>query len=503
MKPKSPGLKFWFEIDLRSLGIFRLAIAGFLLMDLYRRWESRELFFSYQGVSDLDFYRDFSLSLFHGVLSDWVVNWIFVACLWCYGSLLLGYRTSRHAVLSLVLYMSSFRYNHAVIHGGNFLIAALLMWASFLPLGARFSLDARFSKNTSTDPILSAGTVESPAAFALKLQIALIYFLSFISKVFQNPLPGNDWLNGTALYYSLNYKTVAYGAAPWLAQLPEWILQLMNYLTLMLEGSFLFLVFSPWKRNTARRIAIAGQLAFSIGTILTLDVGDIAKVLLPSGLLFWTFQEWDLLGRFCPVPSASRKTARLSMSWPAAAFFSLLVYLNGWLIFDFLNVKPLPQWARPNQLIALHRIAAFDQLWNYFWNGPRSIHSFRFVGVRPDGTEIDLEDAYLGGDRWRNLAAPVPAVSRTVDSVVTYYGILRFRYLDAFFNFNMRKPGQNWPADLPKLADFLRRSYEGKFPGLKIKTVRLERLDRVVPDLTQRSNPKTETRLGAQYLWNF
>ena len=80
-----------------------------------------------------------------------------------------------------------------ILSAGDTLLRLLLFWAMFLPLGARYSVDAALDKNPSVPRSLC-----NLACAAILLQMTFMYFFSFILK------DGSTWNDGTALYYALS-----------------------------------------------------------------------------------------------------------------------------------------------------------------------------------------------------------------------------------------------------------------------------------------------------------
>ncbi len=152
------GIKRWdaatfrevFSLELRALAIFRVALSLVLLYDLLDRSQSFIAHYTDQGVLPAEraaatFGRGIYASIFFH-LSDSVFA---VACLFgiaalCAGLLLVGYRTRLATALSWYL-LASLQVRNPWVHGiaGDALLAALLFWGTFLPLGGRWSIDAR------------------------------------------------------------------------------------------------------------------------------------------------------------------------------------------------------------------------------------------------------------------------------------------------------------------------------------------------------------------------
>src|SRR5688572_13505765 len=196
--------EFWLFIDLRSLAPFRLTLGCVLIGDWVDRWPDLVAFYTADGVLPPEapwpnLHGEFHASLLDFVHSPAAVRAVFLAGLVCYACLLVGYRTRLFHALSLVFLLSLLSRNPFTQHGGDSVLMAMVTWSLFLPLGARFSLDAARAARQRPD---DGASVESNpygpslAAFAIVFQFALIYFVTAWDK------HGPSWRDGTALYYA-------------------------------------------------------------------------------------------------------------------------------------------------------------------------------------------------------------------------------------------------------------------------------------------------------------
>src|SRR5690349_15745714 len=135
-----------FSLDLRSLGLFRIALALVVLYDLFvesanlipfytdQGLITKELIIQYNWLSQFSsihlLFRDpFGQTLLFGVSA--------IAAIF----LLLGYRTKIASIMCFLL-MRSMYFGTLFIHnGGDDILLVLLFLGIFLPLNARFSVD--------------------------------------------------------------------------------------------------------------------------------------------------------------------------------------------------------------------------------------------------------------------------------------------------------------------------------------------------------------------------
>ena len=497
-------------VDFRSLAAFRVLSSALLLLDLGRRWEARELFYLPGGVSDLSFSSEVSYSIFASANFPSLIDLIFAVSLFSFLSLLVGWKTRFFKPVSFVLFAGWTHWNFPTIHGGHMLLGVFLLWGCALPLGEVWSLD-HFLRGSPKVPRL----YRDPMVAVLKVQFLAVYFSSFLSKVYFHPglldWHDRDWLTGDAVYYSLNYKTVAYGSMPgWLAlHLPVVVLKLMTWLTLSFEcGVPLLLLFCEAMRPL-RRICIVSITLFCLSTWATLYVGDIAKIMLSASVIFWAGEDWNSVqSRIFPKPQPRDLTgdehacASGPLSKLRLMLWGVLVYSNAFMLVEAVSGSTYFSALRPDTAIAFQNYALSGQNWDYFWNGPHLNQSFQFLGTLNDGRTVDLRPAFLDSKNWDHLDFIPDAQLIPMDGVVAHYGLLRFRFLDAFFNFGYRRAGGNAPPDLPFLCAYLKRVTESKFP-VQIKLVRVQALNRSILSVEHRNDPPPAPSLGAEYRFAF
>lgn len=146
LKRRAPEL---FGIDLRSLALFRVILAAVTVFDLLCRLADVRAFYSDSGVlprawlaQTADAWR-WSLHMASG--EAWFQVLLIAAQALLALMVLIGYRTRIAAVLSFVLLASLQNRNPMILAGADSLRMGLWFWAMFLPLHARWSVDAALS----------------------------------------------------------------------------------------------------------------------------------------------------------------------------------------------------------------------------------------------------------------------------------------------------------------------------------------------------------------------
>ena len=144
-----PALAAVFGIDLRTLALFRAVLATVLLVDLLRHFGDLNGLYTDFGVMPrawlVQFDSPWRLSLYLLNGSALVTGGLLAVQCAAAAALLLGWRTRLATLVSFFMWGWLCNRNPMVLIGGDLLMACLLFWACFLPLAARWSLDAALS----------------------------------------------------------------------------------------------------------------------------------------------------------------------------------------------------------------------------------------------------------------------------------------------------------------------------------------------------------------------
>ncbi|MGH7134129.1 MAG: hypothetical protein ACREHD_00220, partial [Pirellulales bacterium] len=143
-----------FSIDVRSLAVFRMALAVMLLVDLVERLPDLEAHYTDRGVlpraARIAMERDgstfagswaWSLHMATGATAGEAALFLLSAmfAVW----MLIGYRTRLATALSWLLAVSLYHRNPMFEDAGDIVLRVVLFWAIFLPLGGTLSVDRR------------------------------------------------------------------------------------------------------------------------------------------------------------------------------------------------------------------------------------------------------------------------------------------------------------------------------------------------------------------------
>lgn len=282
-------IRILFGIDLRTLALFRILLAGVVIADLIGRARDLSAHYTDTGIlprADLI-----------GHLGQWQPSLHFASgsaagqALLFFGaglaalSLLVGYRTRAATVISWLFLVSLQARNELIAQGGDSLLSMLLFWGMFLPLGARASIDAALDRTVAAEP----NAYCSVATAALLIQCMSVYFFSALLK------SGPAWIpDGTAVYYALHIDYLATPIAVWLRQFPG-LMTALTYYVWYLELIGPWLMFSPFIHVPLRLVVMVLLISMHIGFFLCLEIGIFPFISIASLLAFTPGSVWDRL----------------------------------------------------------------------------------------------------------------------------------------------------------------------------------------------------------------
>lgn len=351
---------FFFTIDLRSLGLYRLLLASLLVLDWLTRWPDLEAFYTSSGVLPVEAPLprsggDFHFCLLDGVRSLPMVQAAFLVGLACYVFFLIGYRTRAFQVGSFVVFTSVLSRNILIRDGSVVVIGTLLLWSLFLPMGRRFSIDTLLEcqRGLNLKPSKESSPCSAPsfAAFAIVAQIGLIYFFTAGAK------HGPSWKNGTALYYALSVDQFVTDFGRWVAAQPLPWIKGLTWGTLALEFAALPLILLPFGQPYLRRVLIVSMTLLHLGIAATMRLGSFSAAMICSYALLLSPRDWDLLKQ-CPGAAvvqrwadrtSSRITAFLHRLFGSQQITSSAQFPTADLRAPFTRV----QWTATNLLVVL------------------------------------------------------------------------------------------------------------------------------------------------------
>lgn len=281
----------YLTIDPRGLGVGRIALATVLLLDLLRRVPYAELWYSNLGLlpNHTVLWRppfQYAFSLFFTASWPFEADILFGLCGVAYLMLLVGVRTRGAQVASLLAVLSLHGRVLFIQNSGDIVLVELCLWTVFLPLGARYSVDAARGCGEK-------GPVVSFAVLALVGQLAAIYFYNALWKY------GETWREGSAVHYSLHYTCVVTRLAVWARNwLTPGASRFFSWSARATEAVLPVLLLLPVAQRQARRLAIVLIVGLHGAFGLFLDLG----IFVPAMLTFTPFlvaaEDWDRIERW-------------------------------------------------------------------------------------------------------------------------------------------------------------------------------------------------------------
>jgi hypothetical protein len=406
-----------FAIDLRSLALFRIGVAAATLLDVALRSLDLSAHYTDRGVLPSDALATLSsaytyVSLhFHASAHPALTALVFALHAAAALLLLLGYRTRLLTPLCWYLGVSlNLRNPLAASMAGDQILSLCLFWGIFLPLGARFSIDARRS---ARDPGPDA-LVCIPGA-ALLLQVCFIYWATAFLK------SGELWWTGRALFYALHNELVT-PAGIWLREQSA-LLPLLTYATLAIEGLGPFLAFVPIRPAVFRTAAVLLFWIFHASLALFMEIGLFPVFSMIAWIPFLPGALWERIGvagsasHAAPHPHAPARP----LAWAAGA---LLAYVAVLLLS---NTAALGRPFLPEPALIPAKALRLNQYWSMFAPDPHRMYSaVNGEALLADGERIPLD---LGTSaRWKLYLAAVYRLPPRETRATLYWSYLA-RYL--------------------------------------------------------------------------
>lgn len=471
-------------VDTRALAALRVGLGLLLVADLLGRVRDLRAFYTDAGVLPRAALAGFSpewwfsVHALSGAASAQAV--LFVAAGAAAVALALGYRTRTATAVSWLLLVSLHNRNPVVLNGGDVLLRMVLLWAVFVPLGERWSVDARRRTRDSRAWIASLATA------GLLGQVVAMYSVNAALK-----LTGDRWLSGTAIRYvfSLEQFTTPLGVA--LAEYPALLVALDHVWLALVTTSVLLVVL----RGLPRAAFVAALAGGHLSMYLTMRLGLFPFVACVALLAFLPPRVWDAVERAAGAGSldpgvlaaAERLLPALPTLPPPGRLRETLSTLAVVLVLVLAvlgNVQPataerdrLPEAAEPALATAEAAGPAVDllrtdQYWTMFAPEPMRTDGWYVVpATLTDGSRADaLHDRPV---RW----------SKPEDVAASYPNARWRKYL-----VNLWRPG--FAAHRPSLAGHLCRRWNATH------AVGVERLDLYYVEQPGRlSGPEPTTRV--------
>ena len=364
-------------LDIRSLAVFRICLGLILVADSLLHVGELRLMLSPDGVFPPHMVREF-----HGEPANWSLLFLADSAWWggtviaaegVAGALLAAGCFTRVArVLGWVVVLSVIRRMTPATHSGDLWLACLLFWSMFLPLGAVWSLDARWrgGRGGSTPP----AAVCSVATLALVVQLVFVYLGAGLAKC--NP----TWYSGEAMSHALSVHDHGSQLGMLLAELP-WIVRPLTWIVLLVElAAPLLLVACP--APAVRLVLVVSFLFFHAAIWLTMSIGLFAPIgmtawlpLVPAGV----WRGFGVVPRTAGVAGLGRITG-----WACGCALALAAT-------SFVHTRGLLGNTRlPRPLSAAIAACGMEQPWAMFGTVPPREQWVYGLATLADGSIVDL-----------------------------------------------------------------------------------------------------------------
>lgn len=370
-------LRDLFGIDVRCLAIFRIAIALVILADLVLR--SRFIVESYTDEGFLP--RDlvvspdcyFSFQMLDGTNAFQLGHFVTAGIAGL--MLLVGYRTRLATTICWMLTVSLHARNRYLLDAGDDLLRSMLFWSLFLPLGLRYSADAR------KKPVSDSQIVVSPASAALLLQFACVYFFAGWFK------SSDDWRNGTAIEYALGQTQWIRPAGEFLRQYPA----LLSYLTpcvVWFEILAPWGLFIPFQTRKFRMVVIPAFWLFMLGLATSIQLHIFPLITATASIPFLSSILWPDPAATDPEKTKMASPVRKDDSKNGRRLWITLfaVLATSAIVVQAATYRncPLPTEERVASLIG------WNPIWSMYSDLPKYSYYFSTEATLRDGSTVDL-----------------------------------------------------------------------------------------------------------------
>lgn len=407
-----------FGLDTRSLAIFRVVVGILILIDLYDRslylvdfytddgFLTRALVGEYLGqmkppgeetVNAVMPWPFWSFHLLSGEV--WVAQFLFGLQAVLAVVLMFGWKTRLFTLANWLILISLHARNPIVLNSGDTILRMMLFWSLFLPLGARWSIDALLRKGRAA----TSNPHVSMASVAFIIQLCTMYWFTGWAKM------NDTWLQGEAIQNVLQLNIVCRPLGKYLLEYPQ-LLEFLCHATVWLEFGAPFLLFVPWKTAWIRMGLVATFIGFHLGIVLTMTVGLFSAIamicwiaLLPSD--FWNarwVKRWATWRRSDRPQSETtqsvKSVANKGWSWGARLGYGLLqlgcaLILIYVLLWNVWRVQPNnPQLARlmPVSVRPFGQALMLAQEFKMFDTPPALDYWFMYEGQLRNGQKVEL-----------------------------------------------------------------------------------------------------------------
>jgi len=306
-----------FSLDLRAVALFRICLGLLIIANLAILAFDLQDFYTNKGIMPLPLWS-LATDSWHWSVHAASGMTVFQVLLFSLSAIVaalltIGYRTKLMSVLTWVLLVSLVNRNHFILQAGDQLLVALSFWAMFLPLHARYSIDAVLHHEYENNPNLASPLARSTAVNTLRSQhqyfsiatVAVtlqVLYLYFFTAILKTDVTWRETMQ--AAYYALSLEHYVTPFGEWIRQFTG-LLKVATGYVISVEFIAPILALSFIWHTTLRLLALALLLSLHIAFLFMLHIGlfpliDFAALtlLLPAALFnFFEIQIAQRLSR--------------------------------------------------------------------------------------------------------------------------------------------------------------------------------------------------------------
>ena len=288
-----------FSVDLRALALFRIGLSLLILANLFILAFDLSDFYTDNGIMPRRLWPlatdSWHWSLHAASGQTWYQILLFALSA-CVAVLLgVGYKTRLMSILTWALLVSLVNRNHFILQAGDQLLLALSFWSMFLPLHARYSVDAALDsryQHSPNDITTRSNQYFSIATVAVILQILYLYFFTALLKT------GDAWrVTMDAAFYAVNLEHFATPIGRFMRDYPL-MLSLSTAYVVLVEFLAPLVALSPVLHTPLRLFAVALLYSLHIAFLLMLHIGLFPWIDFVALLLLIPTAAWDRLLHF-------------------------------------------------------------------------------------------------------------------------------------------------------------------------------------------------------------
>jgi len=397
-----------YELDARSLSIFRIALAACLLWECAQYGKDLDSLYSDSGIVSV------AEALAHRGGGGWPLSAFLLgeSARWQGGvlavlsasslALMIGWQPRIAAGIAWLCLTAFQLRNPYVQFGADAFLRLMTMFAFLLPLRGNGWLGVR---------LLQPASDRSAAAMALRLQVATVFLVAGWVK-----LVSPEWQRGVGVQHAFDYAFLAQPLAVWLREYPA-VGFALTHATTFLEVVGALMLLAPCAVPRLRSLGILSMMVMCVGFSAGLRVGlfPVVGIVALSALLPGAF--WDLIGVRHSIESAPRVSPirRFFRGGVACAIAAYIVVWNVGLLRD-------AQFQAPRWMQGYADLLQLQQRWGMFTRLPstgwlvipgelrdgRRLNLLRAGGPLPElqaneGRVVDESRPTLVADSFRNV----------------------------------------------------------------------------------------------------